>query len=503
MITKDELPSTHAYSTTPRSTRGRITWPNLAVAAIGTIITVVLLTSFQATAAQDCDGGIVERLRMGRAGIHLRAIIDFPGARHDFPTVDGLDLALEDPQLPGRTIFRFTLDPSNFVTSPSRTMTHTIPGLPWRIRFTQVADRPNAVRMVLHYESVVGHAPTFTTGVRVFIARQQACNRTCTSWKIKPGASFDRFGASLDSVPSSGGAVSLAAMASPTSATCGREIAEDAAVVLVNGLLQRTPAKVGSSDEVLITNGLLRLHLVDGANIASELRVRDAWVPGTSTVFGDYTFMGSIDLSNPTSIEVLESAPEEVSVEWTFADHIFDPTGLGLSGGPYEIRPYPYTKRIWFRAGEPGYYAFLDPLEPFPETYQAEHEIGFGGLWGPGELRTHDVQLNLGNPRQAVELNADNRLDAAEFRWGADNLRRVLVPLPGAPIITPNFDADQYGSTWVHIDKSAPFGAYLYAAPLGEGLSARDVCIKAWTEAPFGLPPYTVLDLVRCGPEPW
>jgi hypothetical protein len=178
----------------------------------------------------------------------------------------------------------------------------------------------------------------------------------------------------------------------------------------------------------------------------------------------------------------------------------FDPA-LGLIS-----QPYPFKRTIWLRRADNGYYSWVDLINTLP--YKAEHETGFGGIWGPATIRTASTEIRTDTLSKTVRYNGDpgltvmgSKVDAAEFVLDGDPVRRLLVPLPEAPFITPVFSGVAYGSVYRYAGPPVSFGVYMYAGALGPGEpAASTICSDAWTNAPFPLHAVSPAELAGCGP---
>jgi hypothetical protein len=188
-------------------------------------------------------------------------------------------------------------------------------------------------------------------------------------------------------------------------------------------------------------------------------------------------------------------------VTWIFGAHLTGPPDAPLS------YPYPFLKTVWLRRGDEGFFAQVMPLVGLPPERQyapgiAEHEIGFGGVWGPGIVSTSNGTVLLDEISGTCEFDTVPRVDAARFTRVDDPLVRVLVPLPEAPLLVPYFDEVSHGGVYVHHHWPLVYGAYLYAAPRTAAVATRVVCAHAWLTAPFALRPLAAGELEECGPDP-
>jgi hypothetical protein len=172
----------------------------------------------------------------------------------------------------------------------------------------------------------------------------------------------------------------------------------------------------------------------------------------------------------------------------------------------YVAQPYPFVRTLWLRKGDNGYYSWVDLFDDL-HRLTVEHETGFGGIWGPATIRTGGLTLRTDTLRTTVVYNGNPRLaptgsavDAAEFVRDGDPVRRVLVPLPEAPFITPVFPGWGYGSVYRYAGLAQSFGVYMYATGVGVGPSVPTICHDAWTNAPFPLHAVSDADFASCGP---
>jgi hypothetical protein len=280
--------------------------------------------------------------------------------------------------------------------------------------------------------------------------------------------------------------------------------------ILVNGSAHLRTGAINPQDEVVITNGRVCLSMVPNAQVPEartfvmEVRVKGQWQPGTSLYYGDWTYVGSGVKTPPTEVEVLSWSPREAGIRWTFGNHV-----AGADVGAIDS-PYPFTKTVWLRRNEYGYFAWIEPLVQLPrESWccnqaASEHEIGFGGIWGPGTVETAEGLVHTEDLERTYEVNLSGEVDAAEFIYDEDPnpVKRILVPLPGGPLIVAVFDWSAFGSVWIHHRVPRSYGAYLYAAPFNKTKSARAICKYAWRRAPFSLPHVSAAELATCGPEP-
>ncbi len=209
-------------------------------------------------------------------------------------------------------------------------------------------------------------------------------------------------------------------------------------------------------------------------------------------------YVTSSVVTEPTSITLVDSTAGQVAVAMRFGNHRFDPV-LGGYPANYQNEPFPFTRTVWMRPREYGYFSWTE-IERTMVWTGTEFEVGFGGMFGPASIRTGQVSFVTDTLTQLNRFNVAPVPDAAEFDLSGDPLMRVLVPLPEAPMISPVFPGWGYGSVYVHRHDYSSYGAYLYAAPRGVAVSARQVCLDAWARAPFPLRALTPVEMATCGP---
>lgn len=250
---------------------------------------------------------------------------------------------------------------------------------------------------------------------------------------------------------------------------------------------------------IVMANEFLRITLPDpgrDAHFSSatvELRRSGGWQTATATRWGDWLYYGNSITMPATEVEVVSLTEELAVVRWSFWAHV-----IPARGSLPPVR-YPFERTIYLRAGESGYFSHVRPLS-FPlEHFATEHEIGWGGIWGPAKISTFRERIRTETLTSTVRFNLNKDPDAVVFDAEADDLRRMIVPVPGAEFIIPHFGGGHWGSVYVHeVGKSITYGAYLYVAPRSEALPVREVCELAWDFGPavgvWGRP-----DLSRCG----
>jgi hypothetical protein len=281
--------------------------------------------------------------------------------------------------------------------------------------------------------------------------------------------------------------------------------ATQGAGVYVDGALASETGPLDPSAAVVIENGAVRLSRVGSpaqrAGILAEVLVGESWVPATSPVYGDWTFVDQSVVTEPTEIHVISAGPEVAAVRWVFGAHLTGPPSAPLS------YPYPFVKTVWLLAGDSGFFTQITPLVALPpEQWYApgvsEHEVGFGGVWGPGSVSTWSGTVVTAELPGHYEFNTIPRVDAAHFTREGDPLTRVLIPLSEGPLLVPVFDEVTRGSVFVHHYQPRTYGAYLYAAPSASAVSTRTLCAYAWLTAPFTVGPLEPGELETCGPDP-
>lgn len=303
------------------------------------------------------------------------------------------------------------------------------------------------------------------------------------------------------------GTTRLTLASGPVQATTS--VTVEGSALLVGGQRRSTPGSIGGLHRLEITNGRVRVvwdpsHLTEAGGFEFDVRDGDRWLPANARGVGDWLYIGYSVMTLP-DITIERIGADLVALKMQFDDHRFAPPGFPAPAD-WVSQAYPFARTVYLREGDNGYYSWVD-VQGDLGRLDVEHENGFGGLWGPATIRTSQVTIRTdtlahtvvynGNPRSATLEGA--RTEAAEFVRDGDPVRHVLVPLPGAPMITPVFDVG-FGSVYVYRGPSVDFGAYMYA-DLGSGPSARSVCSQAWGSAPFPLPSVSAADLAGCGPS--
>jgi hypothetical protein len=270
----------------------------------------------------------------------------------------------------------------------------------------------------------------------------------------------------------------------------------------VDGVRTSDGTGITGSRALEITNGRVRIRwdstLTERASYNMETRAGQAWRASTVKGAGDWAYVTSTVLTEPTSITVVEQTPGRIALAMRFGNHRFDPVRHGYPSY-YQEEPFPFTRTVWLSARENGYYSWVE-IERVMTWTGIELETGFGGLWGPATIRTAQLQFRTEDQSVTSRFNVPPVPDAAEFSLDGDPLLRVLVPLPEAPMISPVFPGWGFGSVYVHRSVYESYGAYLYAAPRSEARSARLICQDAWRKAPFPLRTLSPAELDACGP---
>ncbi len=88
-------------------------------------------------------------------------------------------------------------------------------------------------------------------------------------------------------------------------------------------------------------------------------------------------------------VESLNS-PGQVAIAMRFGNHQFDP-GTGYPSY-YQITPFPFTRTLWLRPREYGYFSWTE-IERTMVWTGTELEVGFGGVFGPGTVRTGQISF--------------------------------------------------------------------------------------------------------------
>jgi hypothetical protein len=280
--------------------------------------------------------------------------------------------------------------------------------------------------------------------------------------------------------------------------------------VLVDGQRITSPTVLNGYPPFLITNGRVRVSwdstMWQRGAVAMEVRIGTRWYFATHPRHGDWLYITSPIVTRPTQVAITEAGPGRVGLRMEYLNHWFLPQSVGYPSW-IQPQPYPFARTVWLSRADNGYYSWVDILGADLNLKVAEHETGFGGLFGPATIRTNQVTLRTDTLSQTITYNGNPRqwpsgalVDAAEFIMDGDPVRRLLVPLPEAPMITPVFPGWGYGSVYRYDSPSRSFGVFLFATSVGSGPSASEVCRNAWTRAPFPLRPVSDAEFASCGP---
>lgn len=279
------------------------------------------------------------------------------------------------------------------------------------------------------------------------------------------------------------------------------QVTVEGVALLADGVRSSDPAAIAAARTLELTNGRVRLRwhpaVAERGGFEMDTRIGRQWSAATVRGAGDWLYVTSSVVTEPTSITLVEASPGQVAVAMRFGDHRFDPV-LGKFPSHYQNEPFPFTRTLWLRPREYGYFTWVE-IERTMVWKGTELEVGFGGIFGPATIRTGHSALLTDTLSKHVELNLAPVPDAAELDRYGDPLLRVLVPLPEAAMITPVFPGWGFGSIYVHRLHYESYGAYLYAAPRSAAASPRTVCVDAWAQAPFPLRGLTPAEIAGCG----
>lgn len=279
------------------------------------------------------------------------------------------------------------------------------------------------------------------------------------------------------------------------------QVTVEGVALLADGVRSSDPAAISAARTLELTNGRVRLRwhpaVAERGGFEMDTRIGRQWSAATVRGAGDWLYVTSSVVTEPTSITLVEASPGQVAVAMRFGDHRFDPV-LGKFPAHYQNEPFPFTRTLWLRPREYGYFTWVE-IERTMIWKGTELEVGFGGIFGPATIRTGHAALLTDTLQKHVELNLAPVPDAAELDRYGDPLLRVLVPLPEAAMITPVFPGWGFGSIYVHRLHYESYGAYLYAAPRSAAASPRTVCMDAWAQAPFPLRGLTPTEIAGCG----
>ncbi len=269
-----------------------------------------------------------------------------------------------------------------------------------------------------------------------------------------------------------------------------------------DGVRNPGTSAVNSAKTIELSNGRVRLRRGPGVGergaFIVETRQGDTWYPATAPSSGDWLYVTSTVVTEPTSITVVEDRPDRIGIAMRFGDHRFDPV-LGGFPASFQNQPFPFTRTVWLSPGQYGYFSWTQLETTLPYQGYTELEVGFGGLFGPATITTGQQQLRTDTMTVHHEFNTTAVPDAASFDRDGDPLIRVLVPLPEAPMISPVFTGRDYGSVYVHRLDYQSYGAYLFAAPRDASVSPHQLCLEAWATAPFPLRALSASEAAQCG----
>jgi len=274
----------------------------------------------------------------------------------------------------------------------------------------------------------------------------------------------------------------------------------------VDGKPRLAPGPLSDANRIVIENGHIRLvwhrGLCEHAAVEASVRVGASWVGMTAHCVGDWVYPAASVESQPTAIDLTQLDSGMVAVRLTFANHWFKPHALGFPSW-YVAQRYPFHRTIWLRSGDSGYFTQIEMESSLLFDYpDVEHEVGFGGIWGPASVRTSQASYRTEALERHEKHNLQRQVEAAELSRDGDRLLRVLVPLAAGPMITPKFPKT-YGGVYAYfLGPTERYGAFLYAASRDSALTARAVCRYAWTHSPFAVPAVTTGQLDACGPDP-
>jgi hypothetical protein len=262
--------------------------------------------------------------------------------------------------------------------------------------------------------------------------------------------------------------------------------------VTVNGRPLRPNFRPADTDTIVISNGFVSISRLATrfdqragvvATAGPLLAVRGELL---SAEYGDYTFVGASVVTEPTKVEILKADADEAIVRWSFAQHRLNPSGThgdsSLADGKY-----PFTKTVWVRRGVSGYWTLMEPLLKLPNATASgryEHEVGFGGLWGSGELRLGSARLRSDTIQRTFRATRAEQTGYAEWVREGEYLRRILVPMPLRGFLVPVFDNVNRGGTWILVYRPKRFGAFLGFSPPVASYNPTVLCTRVLLEAP-------------------
>jgi hypothetical protein len=284
------------------------------------------------------------------------------------------------------------------------------------------------------------------------------------------------------------------------SASARYEVSVEGVALLVDGVRATAPATV-TARALELTNGRIRLRwgpwIAERGGIEMDTRVGATWQPATVRGAGDWLYVTSTVVSEPTTITLNEVTPRRIGVAMRYGHHRFDPV-LGRFPATYQNEPFPFTRTVWLRPREYGYFTWVQ-LERTMVWRGTELEVGFGGIFGPATVRSGSSTFRTDAMTAHTRFALDYGPDAAELDLDGDPLVRVLVPVPEAPMISPVFPGWGFGSVFVHRQDYRSYGAYLYAAPRSVAEPGRRLCEHAWATLPIVVRQLTPSERAACG----
>lgn len=208
------------------------------------------------------------------------------------------------------------------------------------------------------------------------------------------------------------------------------------------------------------------------AGLVADVRVGGEWRDLTSRGYGDWTYPGGSVVTDPTDVSVRRRGRWTV-VKLTYGNHRITPVyeqGAEVA--------YPFRKTVWIRDGERGYYAEVRPLATV--GFRAEHEIGFGGLWGPATVTTPEGAYRTGSIDGHYKTRG--RVPWATFSRDGDIDRQMILLTPHH-VLSPNFTWGS-GGAYHYTRTAGTYSAYLY----GGGRPVGWVCRHVVRTEPSRLP---------------
>ena len=262
--------------------------------------------------------------------------------------------------------------------------------------------------------------------------------------------------------------------------------------VTVNGLPLRRTVRLTAEDTIVISNGFVSV-----SRTATRFDQRAGLVayagPLLATTaellslqYGDYTYVAAGVVTEPTRVEVLRADADEAIVRWTFGAHRLDPKGSHGDSASAEGR-YPFTKTVWVRRGVSGYWALVEPLTPLPAgttNTRYEHEIGFGGLWGPGTLRLGSLRVRTDTLLRTIRVANPEQTGFGVWLRDGEPVHRLLVPIPLRGFVVPVFAEGNSGGTWVLVYRPRRYGAFMGFALPTSAFDPTAWCVTASQAAP-------------------